>query len=524
MIKMERNLYNAFVKVQEGWLKGKVQGKIKIFKGIPYAKAPVGKLRWQPPVPMESWSHVHSALHFGPEPVQAIDYDARTECYGIASGNVYSEDCLYLNVYTPADTSNEKLAVFFWIHGGGFCSGASSQTLYPGEKLAEQAHMIVVTVNYRLGIFGFFQEKDQGKSGNYGFMDQNLALKWVRENISVFGGDQNKICIAGQSAGSLSVGALLFSKGAKGLFQRAILESGPILGRNLPFRQREEAVKDTEEFMRAAGVSSIEVLRDFDAWKVFGLAEKFQQEKGRLCFWPCIDGVILEKQPLELIQEKKFHRVDLLCGATSEEFAGGGQIISKADFGKYLEEIFEEKARMVSEAYPCDSDSEACRAFAGLYDDSMEKECLDMAKLMADGRENKAWCYWFTRAIRGEQAIFHCAPHSAELPFLFHRINRGGISPWDVCSWTESDEKFSNQLIDMWAAFVKGEQPAAQWRPYHEGFVMELGEEVMPAGEKLKKRMNIRCVVENKIKTEKVCVHEEEKDEYRKAGSNSLQI
>lgn len=503
----------ALIKTENGMIKGIVGKSVKVFKGIPYAKAPVGNLRWKPPVPVGKWSGVRSALHFGSEPIQDIDYDQSTDMYGIASGASYSEDCLYLNIYTPAKDANEKLPVFFWIHGGGFNSGASSQSLYPGEDLAERGNMIVVTINYRLGIFGFLScdeldEEQEGCSGNYGIMDQTLALQWVKRNINVFGGDSENICIAGQSAGAVSTGLQLFHEKASGLFRRAIIQSGPLLGKNFPFLTKQDAQKKTKKFLEFAGKSTLDELRILDAWELFDLELKFRSIEGPYVFWPCIDGKVLKKHPIELIESGQYNKVDLICGATSEEFSDEKMLISTEQFKKLIQMYWPKDAEKLLNRYLHSDNMSAGNSFIHLLNDSFVCEVIEMAKEVFRTSSRNVYCYYFSHPIQHEYASFYGAPHSAELPYLFGRKNYGGILPWHKCFWKAEDYEFSERLIQMWSSFVHGNAPSMDWEGNNPGFVMNLGEKIGPLDQSVWERLKLQNIVMSCISCDKLKLSE----------------
>ena len=214
------------IQLDSGPISGKVEDGVRIFSGIPYAAPPVGELRWKPPQPIASWKQVRNSTVFGPSCPQPTQQDA----------GKFSEDCLYLNVWTTAKSPAERLPVMVWIHGGAFNIGSGSQPEYDGRNLAGKG-VVVVTINYRLGPLGFLvhpllsKESAQDTSGNYGLLDQIAALKWVQRNIAAFGGDPDRVTIFGESAGSKSVTLLMISPLSAGLFQRAIAESGgPMIG------------------------------------------------------------------------------------------------------------------------------------------------------------------------------------------------------------------------------------------------------------------------------------------------------
>ncbi len=270
-----------------GWLKGYVQEELRVFKGIPYAAPPVGELRWRPPQPAHRWSGLRMATQFGGEPVQGERDEPDL------SRAHRSEDCLYLNIYSPATDADDRLPVFVWIHGGGYTGGASSQNLYFGEALARKG-IVVVTINYRLGLFGFFchpeliAESEHGACGNYGLMDQTEALRWVKRNIAGFGGDPDAVTIAGQSAGAGSVGAQLTSPHAEGLFRSACVQSGPIYWHKMP--AAEEAAKTGEAMAHEIGAPSLAGLRALPALDLF---DKYKKSGVR--FPPVADGWFLPK-------------------------------------------------------------------------------------------------------------------------------------------------------------------------------------------------------------------------------------
>ncbi len=279
------------VRTDSGSVEGaaSAHGKVRIFKGIPYAAPPVGDLRWKAPQPAAHWAGVKKATKFGAHCVQ---------------GNIYgdmafrdggpSEDCLYLNVWTPAKSAEAHLPVMVWIHGGGFAAGAASEARQDGEVLAKKG-VVVVSFNYRLGIFGFFahpelsKESGHGASGNYGLLDQVAALQWVQKNIAAFGGDPENVTIFGESAGSFSVSALMASPLAQGLFERAIGESGAFFGHSLFLKKLEQSESGSAKFADGIGASNLAALRAKPAAELLAAASK----KDAIQFLPIIDGYFL---------------------------------------------------------------------------------------------------------------------------------------------------------------------------------------------------------------------------------------
>lgn len=221
--------------LDSGPINGVQEGGVWVYKGIPYAAPPVGELRWKEPQPAEPWKEVRPCTEFGPACPQPSSDDQG----GFMAVGETSEDCLYLNVWSPAETPGERLPVMVWIHGGAFRTGAGSQAVYDGVNLAEK-DVVVVTINYRLGPLGFFahplltEESPNGSSGNYGLLDQVAALEWVERNIASFGGDPDNVTVFGESAGAMSICDLMASPLAEGLFDRAIVQSGPFLDMGSP--------------------------------------------------------------------------------------------------------------------------------------------------------------------------------------------------------------------------------------------------------------------------------------------------
>jgi para-nitrobenzyl esterase len=303
------------VKVKAGVLEGTLEDSgVRSFKGVPFARPPVGELRWKPPQPPENWDGVRNARQFGPRAMQRPifgDMAFRSDGMG--------EDCLYLNVWTPAKSGKERLPVLVYFYGGGFQAGDGSEGRYDGESMAQRG-IVAVTVNYRLGVFGFLahpeltKESPHHASGNYGLLDQAAALQWVHENISAFGGNPKQVTIAGESAGSISVSAQMVSPLSKHLFACAIGESGSLLGTLSPVPLR-EAEQVGLKFATSSGVNSLAELRAMPADKVLEATGK----QGAPWFGLTIDGYFLPKDPAAVFATGEQARVPLLVGWNSEE-------------------------------------------------------------------------------------------------------------------------------------------------------------------------------------------------------------
>jgi len=300
------------VKISNGTLEGTIDSTgVHSFKGIPYAKPPVGDLRWKEPQPAANWSGVLKADHFGNNAMQKNVFgDMNFRSSGM------SEDCLYLNVWTPAKSSTAKLPVLVYFYGGGFVAGDGSESRYDGESLAQRG-IVTVTINYRLGIFGFMahpeltKESPNHASGNYGLLDQNAALVWVKKNIAAFGGDPNKITIAGESAGSFSVCAQMLSPLSRNLIAGAIGESGGI--------SKLATLADGENnglaFAKKIGAKSLDDLRALTAAQLLDSAAK----PGYGRFGEVVDGYFFPKQPADILEAGEQAHVPLLAGWNSTE-------------------------------------------------------------------------------------------------------------------------------------------------------------------------------------------------------------
>ena len=309
------------VKTDKGKVEGKMStdGQVRVFLGIPYAAPPVGPLRWKPPQPAVKWSGVKETTDFWHRCMQPSIYD---DMHFRDPGG--SEDCLTLNVWTPAKDKHAKLPVMVWIYGGGFTGGAVSEPRQDGEHLAHKG-VIVVSMNYRLGVFGFFTHPDlaaesaQHAAGNYGLMDQTAALEWVKKNIAEFGGDPTQVTIFGESAGSFSVSAQMASPLARGLFVRAIGESGGAFSVTLPFlplAQRE--AKDEDAIRRATGTSDLAQLRAMSADDLLkAVSKKVEEPPAR--FSPDVDGYFLPESVPQIYAEGKQAHVPLIAGWNLDE-------------------------------------------------------------------------------------------------------------------------------------------------------------------------------------------------------------
>jgi para-nitrobenzyl esterase len=340
---------------------------VRSFKGIPFGQPPVGDLRWKAPQPVKNWTGVRAADKFGPRCVQRTGPGAD---YWFRSDGM-SEDCLYLNVWTPAKSGSEKLPVLVYIFGGGFQNGDGSEPRYDGASMASKG-MVAVSINYRTNLFGFFshpelaKESPQRASGNYGMLDMVAALQWVQRNIAAFGGDPKRVTIAGESAGSIAVSALMASPLSRNLLNGAIGESGAMIS-TLPPRPASETEKDGEQFAAAAGAGSIAALR---ALTPDQLQEAMAKGPGGLRFRPNLDGYFLAKTLPEIYAAGQQSKVPLLAGSNTEE-QGARAILgtnepTPENFAASVKKLYGDHSEAVLKAYPGSTPREILQAATDL--------------------------------------------------------------------------------------------------------------------------------------------------------------
>ena len=356
------------VKTAHGMIEGVDDAGIRVFKGIPFAQPPIGDRRWQAPQPVQSWEGIRSAKQFSPRPMQRpIFGDMNFRSDGM------SEDCLYLNVWTPAKTKDERLPVLVYFYGGGFVAGDGSEPRYDGESMAREG-IVALTVNYRLNVFGFFAHPEltsaspHRSSSNYGYLDQTAALRWVQENIAAFGGDPNNVTIAGESAGSISVSAQMASPLAKDLMTRAIGESGSLLGA-LPPIPLAEAERRGVEFAESVGAASLAELRAMSAEELL----EATVDRDIPYFSSTVDGYFFPKPPLEIYAAGQQAPVPLLLGWNSEEMNYqallGKEEPTPQHYRAVVQSLYGEQADEVLKLYPGTTPAEIIQSATDLASD-----------------------------------------------------------------------------------------------------------------------------------------------------------
>jgi para-nitrobenzyl esterase len=434
-------------------------GKVRSFKGIPFAAPPVGPLRWKPPQPLAPWSGPRKAVEFGPRCMQTRVFSDM-----IFRDAGPSEDCLYLNVWMPESHSAQKLPVMVWIYGGGFVAGATSEPRQDANILCQKGVM-VVSMNYRLGIFGFFSHPELSKesghdaSGNYGLMDQLAALQWVKENIAAFGGDPDNVTIFGESAGSASVSALMASPLAKGLFRRAIGESGAIFGAVRPMKSRAESERIGLEFAKSTlGTDSLAALRAKSAADLLQAAAKEDAPR----FSPNVDGYFLPETVQAIFVAGKQSHVPLLAGWNLDEGSYhailGDEAPTAQNFDAKVRSLYGANADAILKLYPATTEEEVKRAAQDLAGDrSTQFTTWKWMELELKTGGSPVYRYRFEETLPlpagSAPNTETSAPHASEIEYVF-----GVLASRDL-PWRPQDEKLSDQMGSYWTNFAKTGDP-----------------------------------------------------------------
>ncbi len=448
------------VKTASGPIEGKEDGAVNAFLGIPYGAPPVRDLRWKPPLPAAKWTGVRKTTEFGSHCMQGNVYGDMT--FRDPGG---SEDCLTLNVWVPTKSTGTKLPVMVWIYGGGFAAGTTSEARQDGTHLAQQG-VIVVSMNYRLGVFGFFvhpeltKESGRTAAGNYGLLDQTLALHWVHDNIAAFGGDPDNVTIFGESAGSFSVSAQMASPLAKGLFQKAIGESGgAFYSGGLTFEARSvREQKDAKLVSAKLGVSTLAELRAIPAQKLLDAFAPPQSEG--FDFGPNVDGYLLPEPVPAIFAAGKQNDVPLLAGWNhdegSYEVAFSPQKPTAESLKATAQKEFGDKSAEFLRLYPSDTPEQAQRStqdFAG--DKFIAFSTWDWMESQAKTGKQPIYRYRFDLGPpadpKGPQLG---AYHSAEIEYVFGQLDsKAGVA------WKSEHRELSETMQKYWANFARSGDP-----------------------------------------------------------------
>jgi para-nitrobenzyl esterase len=457
------------VKVEQGIVQGIVEDGLRVFKGIPFAAPPVGDLRWKAPQPAEKWEGVKETTEFSPAPMQGGNPP---------SGK--SEDCLYLNVWTPALSANEKIPVLVWIYGGGFSLGSTAEPVYDGTKLANKG-VVLVSIAYRVNQFGFLAhpelsaENPNHVSGNYGLLDMIAGLEWIQKNIAAFGGDPDKVTIFGESAGGIAVSMLCASPLAKGLFHGAISQSGGSFGPTRPktypgenMRTLEQAETDGLAFAKNAGVSTLAELRAIEADK---LPTGFGMGGG----WPIVDGYVIPDDQYKLYKARKFNDTPILVGYNSDEGASFSRERTPEEYITGVKTRYGKFADALIEAYPPGKNSVPKTARDLARDAAFGWHTWIWARLQSEMGKSKAYYYYFDQHPdypEDSPRYGSGSPHGQDVAYVFMNINPENPQT------TESDLALSEAIGTYWTNFAKYGNPNGEGVPEWPAF-SDVNPEVM---------------------------------------------
>ena len=452
------------VKIGDGKLLGTFDAAAKVyaFKGIPYAAPPIGNLRWQSPQPGAKWKGVRNATQFGNRCMQGAIFPDM-----IFRDPGPSENCLTVNVWTSQLSKAAKLPVMFWIHGGGFAAGASSEPRQDGENLAKRG-VVVVSLNYRMNVFGFFtlaeltKESSEHSSGNYGLEDMAAALKWVQKNIEAFGGDPSKVTIFGESAGSWAVSDLMASPVSKDLFARAIGESGAAFSAtSLPVKSLADAEAAGSTFATSINAPTLDALRAMPADKLMEASLKPSPEQ----FAPIIDGYFLPQPVPEIYAAGKQAHVPLLAGWNKNE--GGTPAQSKAtveSFTADAQKNYGDRAPELLKLYPAETLEQAKESAADLgRDQFIAFATWKWIEAQAATGDAPVYRYLFTHVLPAPADV-NGAYHSADIEFVFDDLANKDLK------WRDEDKQLANLMASYWTNFAKTGDPNGpdlpKWPPY----------------------------------------------------------
>jgi para-nitrobenzyl esterase len=439
----------APVMTASGLVQGVVEEDLTVYRGIPFAAPPLGDLRWRAPQPVASWEGVRVTDTFGPDPYQ-----------GDGKGHV-SEDCLYLNIWTPAKSSDERIPVLVWIYGGGFSFGSNTTPVHNGEHLARKG-VVLVTINYRVGPLGFLAhpelsaESPHGVSGNYGLLDQIAGLQWVRRNIAAFGGDPDRVTIFGESAGGIAVSMLCASPLATGLFQGAISQSGGSFGPTRPTTYPGENMRTLAQ-AEAAGVAYVQRAG------VASLAELRLMPPGQLpagwgsgAAWPIVDGRVIPDDQYRLYEVGRFNDVDILVGYNSDEGLSFSREKTPEEYRANVATRYGPFADKLLAAYPATETAVPRSARNLMRDAAFGWQTWAWATLQARTGNSRVFYYYFDQHAEcpaDSPEADHGMPHGVDVPYVFQTLD-----PIDPAR-TPGDRAISDLVSTYWTNFAKRGDP-----------------------------------------------------------------
>ncbi len=443
----------APVRVEHGLVQGTSEGGLTVYRGIPFAAPPVGDLRWRAPQPAAKWEGVRQATQFGPSPIQ-----------GSRNGTNMSEDCLYLNVWTPAKSTNDHIPVLVWIYGGAFSAGSTSDPNFSGEKLARKG-VVLVSIAYRVGQLGFLAhpelsaETTNHVSGNYALLDMIAGLQWVQKNISAFGGDPDKVTIFGESVGGISVSMLCASPQAKGLFHGAISQSGGSFGPPRPttfpgenLKRLPNAERDGEAYARGASIAELRKITP----------DKLPPEPGFGRSWPVIDGWVIPDDQHKLYEAGKYNDLPVLIGYNSDEGASFSPPKTPEDYISGVKKRYGKFAEELIKAYPVGTNTVPKTARDLMRDAAFGWHTWSWARLAAQTGKSRVFYYYFDQhpiypesSLRAGYGSFH----GADVAYVFQHLNPNHPQT------TKSDLEISDAMSTYWVNFARHGDPNGEGVP-----------------------------------------------------------
>ena len=447
------------IEVEGGQIEGVQEDGLTVYRGIPFAAPPIGDLRWRPPQPVPDWDGVLQTSEFGPACMQQ----------GPAPSVGMSEDCLYLNVWTPAKSATERLPVLVWIYGGGFSGGRTSSPNQAGDRLAQRG-VVVVSIAYRVGSFGFLahpglsKESEHGVSGNYGLLDQIAGLRWIRDNIAQFGGDPERVTIFGESAGGIAVSMLSVSPVAEGLFHGAISQSGGSFGpprgefpgENMVLLPAAE--KAGAAFAESLGASSIAEARDLSAEQLVAAA----RGPGGGVSWPIIDGWVIPDDQYTLYEAGRYNDTPILVGYNSDEGLSFTRVDTPEAFIDGVRERFGPFADRMLAEYPVGENDIPKTARDLARDAAFGWHTWAWARLQSRQSDSKVFYYYFDQHPdypAGSEREGQGSPHGMDVAFVFDHLEASNRQEHP------SDQDIADAMADYWTNFAKYGDPNGQGLP-----------------------------------------------------------
>lgn len=458
------------VLISGGSISGTTESGVHVFKGIPFAAPPVGNLRWKPPQPVMAWDDVRTLNEFAPGCPQSVA--PASSFYAFTNPDRLDEDCLYLNVWTAAESANERRPVMVWIHGGGLTRASGADARFHGANLAKKG-VVLVTVNYRLGPLGYLahpeltREEPKGVSGNYGVLDQIAALQWVQQNIAQFGGDSSNVTIFGQSAGSWSVQTLMATPLAKQLFHRAIGHSGGLFGEQRRLDrsdgENQSAHEMGQDFLQACGVETIAEARALPADTIV----KVHAGKGRaFSTRPIVDGWVLPDTIQQIFTSGRQSDVPLILGSTANEMSSltspSGLPNTTASLQERITRQFPKGSwKDFANAYGGDTDETARKAYLAMLRDTAFSSQMRKWVRTTQAVSSQAYLYYFNVAPPIDNSDYLGAYHSSDVPYAFQNIGP---------SFGEAHTAVADAMSDYWVNFATTGDPngagLVKWQPY----------------------------------------------------------